>query len=139
MDGRKFLSLVQGKKTYLVVAIGLVLGVIQGLDDSKIITVHIPWYVDALLGFLGLATLRKGVSTQTEQATVAFVNLAEVILQAVSQVQQTMPTKRDIKQSNQEAVAKVAAVVQTTEYKKAPTEEARSDLLNESQLPKGLK
>ena len=80
-------SVLNNKKTYLVVAIGLVMGVVQALDESKIISFHIPVYADVLLGFLGLGTLRNGVQAASEKTTLALVQLIETIIQGVQTVQ----------------------------------------------------
>lgn len=65
----KFLSFAQGKKTYTVVVVGLVLGIIQGLDAAGVSHITIPFYVNWALGFLGLAALRSGVQAQSAKTT----------------------------------------------------------------------
>lgn len=47
-----------GKRTYIVAAVTFVLGGLQALG------LHVPTEVYALLGSLGLAALRAGVSAQ---------------------------------------------------------------------------
>ncbi len=55
----KLISLKSGWKTYAVVAAGLALGAAQAVG------VHVPGWLDMVLGFLGLGALRHGVQSQT--------------------------------------------------------------------------
>jgi hypothetical protein len=55
----KLISLKSGWKTYAVVLAGVGFGAAQAFG------VHIPGWLDTVLGFLGLGALRHGVQTQT--------------------------------------------------------------------------
>lgn len=122
----KLISFTQNKKTYAVIAVGLVMGVIQGLDDAKVINFHVPVYLDFILGLLGMGTLRHGVQASTEKTT---ADLAELIAQVMASVEN--PTVVQVT-----AEGKVKQVVQTPAYGTA-TEEKQTEMLNESQLTKG--
>lgn len=74
----KFIDFQQGKKTYAVVAVGVVLGFCQYYG------IHIPSWVDWGLTFLGLGTLRAGVQAQSVKTAAAVADLAKLILQNVT-------------------------------------------------------
>lgn len=61
----KLISWKSGWKTYAVVLAGVVLGAIQGLDANGMANIHVPSWIDWILGFLGAGTLRHGIQTQT--------------------------------------------------------------------------
>ncbi len=66
----KLLSFADGWKTYLVVVIGVGLGVAQSFG------IHIPNWVDVTLGFLGMGAMRAGV---TKSSAVAAVDIEELV------------------------------------------------------------
>jgi hypothetical protein len=76
----QFLSFADGKKTYAVVAVGVALGVVQGLDDSGLAHVHVPSAVNWVLMFLGLGAARVGIQAQSAKATAAVVQLVRDVL-----------------------------------------------------------
>jgi thiamine transporter ThiT len=82
-----FLSFAEGKKTYAAVLAGLALGVLQGLDQSNIVHVHVPGWLDWILMFLGLGAARHAIQSQTAKTTDDVIALVRAIL-----VDITVPT-----------------------------------------------
>ncbi len=76
----QFLSFAQGKKTYAVVAVGVALGLVQGLDDSGVAHIHVPSAVNWVLMFLGLGAARVGIQAQSARATADVVQLVRDVL-----------------------------------------------------------
>lgn len=76
------LTWAQGKKTYLTVAVGIALGVAQGLG------VHVPGWLDWILGFAGLgfhrSALTNSMAAQSEYLTKAFEAFTQTTLQQIS-------------------------------------------------------
>jgi hypothetical protein len=75
-----YLGFAEGKKTYAAVIAGLVLGVLQGLDQSNIVHVAAPGWLDWILMFLGLGAARRAIQTQTAKTTDDVVGLVRAIL-----------------------------------------------------------
>lgn len=114
----------KNKKTYAVVGIGLILGVIQGLDDSGTTSIHIPSWVNWGLGFLGLGALRMGVQASAENSTQQFMALFNMVSANLETTSATQVTAENT----------ALAVAATPAYKSAVSEEMKTDLLNKSQL-----
>lgn len=55
----KLMNLLKGKKTYIVVAIGVI---INGAHTMGLINPNLLPIINVILGFLGLAALRAGVT-----------------------------------------------------------------------------
>ncbi len=79
-----FLSFAQGKKTYAAVLAGILLGVLQGLDQANIAHVHVPAWLDWILMFLGLGAARHAIQSQTAKATDDVIALVRTILDDVT-------------------------------------------------------
>ena len=75
-----FLSFAQGKKTYAAVVAGIALGVLQGLDQSNIVHVNVPGWLDWILMFLGLGAARHAIQSQTAKTTDDVIALVRAIL-----------------------------------------------------------
>src|SRR5215470_19643361 len=75
-----FLSFAEGKKTYAAVLAGIALGVLQGLDQSNIVHVHVPGWLDWILMFLGLGAARHAIQSQTAKTTDDVAALVRAIL-----------------------------------------------------------
>jgi len=76
----KLLSLARGYRTYAVVAAGLFIGVVQGLDAAHVTNIAIPGFVNWLVVFLGLGTTRMAVAAQSATAARDLAILAETVL-----------------------------------------------------------
>jgi thiamine transporter ThiT len=87
-----FLSFAEGKKTYAAVLAGLLLGVLQGLDQSNLVHAHVPAWVDWILMFLGLGAARHAIQSQTAKTTDDVVALVRAILVDVSLPSPAKPT-----------------------------------------------
>ena len=83
-----FLSFARGKKTYAAVIAGLVLGVLQGLDQSNIVHVHVPGWIDWILMFFGLGAARHAIQSETAKTTDDVIALVRAVL-----VDITLPTE----------------------------------------------
>ena len=91
----RFIKLTTGYKTYAVVAVGLVLGIIQGLDAAHVANIPIPDWVNWVLLFAGMGTTRLAVTQAAATATQNLVRLATVMLDTLSdQIAQGPPAAR---------------------------------------------
>lgn len=118
-----------GKKTYIAAAIGVALGVINGLHDAGVTTFVVPGYVMFGLGFLGLGTLRAGIAKSTEAAVFAGVSGAQTVLAALAAPAGTFTPLSPVPTAEQ----KVTQAAQTPGYA-AASEQQKTEILNESQL-----
>ena len=75
-----YLGFAEGKKTYAAVIAGVALGVLQGLDQSNIVHVHVPAWFDWILMFLGLGAARHAIQSQTAKTTDDVIALVRAIL-----------------------------------------------------------
>jgi len=101
-----FLSFAQGKKTYAAVLAGIVLGVLQGLDQANIAHVHVPAWLDWILMFLGLGAARHAIQSQTAKTTGDVIALVRAIL-----VDVTVPPPTKLGEPNSDTTG---VVVRTT-------------------------
>lgn len=62
------LSFLSGKKSYIVAAVAVLVGLDQGLIQAGYSIPAIPQWVLVLLGAAGLYTLRNGITTDTAKA-----------------------------------------------------------------------
>ena len=74
----KFLDIAQGKKTYAVVVIGMGLGIAQHFGW------HVPGWLDWVIGFAGMGTLRMAVQAQSAKSADDLDILARTVLQAIT-------------------------------------------------------
>lgn len=81
----KFLDFQSGRKTYIVVAVGVALGIAQHFN------IHIPSYVDWALAFLGMGTLRHAVTAQSAKSAAAVDDLVKLVLENIT-VAEPVPT-----------------------------------------------
>ena len=70
----------RGYRTYAVVAVGIALGIVEGLDSAHVTNVQIPAFVNWLVVFLGMGTTRMAVAAQSAQAAKDLAQLAETVL-----------------------------------------------------------
>lgn len=75
-----FLSFAEGKKTYAAVIAGIVLGVLQGLDQSNVVHLNVPNWIDWILMFFGLGAARHAIQSQAAKTTDDVVALVRAIL-----------------------------------------------------------
>ena len=75
-----FLSFAEGKKTYAAVIAGVVLGVLQGLDQSNVVHLHAPGWLDWILIFFGLGAARHAIQSETAKTTDDVIALVRAIL-----------------------------------------------------------
>jgi hypothetical protein len=71
------MQFIQGKKTYLIAAIGVAMGVYDALIPYLHLAA-IPGWVFVILGFLGLSAGRSAITTDTQKAVTDV--LAQVIV-----------------------------------------------------------
>ena len=121
----KFLDWPTGKKTYITVAIGLSIGVYQGLTGHTI-----PEWVYVLLGFAGLGFQRMAVTGQTQIATQA----VEVLLQSVLSQISTPDTPTSAVAPGQTVTVSGQPVVIGKPTPKDLDEKSVTDALNSAQL-----
>lgn len=94
----KFISMTSGYKTYITVAVGIVLAALQTFDPTllaKISPILDNTFVDFGLSLAGLGFLRLGVAKQTktsQDALAAFQALQKVYNDVASQVTVPSPT-----------------------------------------------
>lgn len=62
------MNIASGYKTYIVAAIGILVGLDQGLIQAGYHIPAIPGWILTLLGFAGLYSLRSGIATDTAKA-----------------------------------------------------------------------
>lgn len=74
----KFVNPKSGWKTYAVVVIAIGMGVAETMG------VHIPSWVDWVLAFLGLGTLRHAVTTQSAKAAREMEALVKAVIETVT-------------------------------------------------------
>ena len=74
----KILDYLKGKKTYITVAVGIAVGVAQGLGY------HVPPQTDVILGFLGLGFHRAGVQAASEQTTKDVDTLVKAVIDSLN-------------------------------------------------------
>lgn len=140
----KLITWARGKKTYIVVAVGVILGTIDALHDYGLTTFVVPGYVMFGLTFLGLGTLRAGVEKGTESAVGSAVSMALQVLSAIRAPDappsfapvSPAPTAEDVTSSRNAASQLVKQVAQSPGYA-AASEQQKTELLNESQINKG--
>ena len=87
-----FLSFAEGKKTYAAVLAGILLGILQGLDQSNIVHAHVPGWADWILMFLGLGAARHAIQSQTAKTTDDVIALVRAILVDISVPSPAKPT-----------------------------------------------
>jgi len=75
-----FLGFAEGRKTYAAVLAGIALGVLQGLDQSNVVHVAVPGWLDWILMFLGLGAARHAIQSQTAKTTDDVIALVRAIL-----------------------------------------------------------
>lgn len=74
----KFITLKSGWKTYATCLVGITLGIAQARG------IQIPGWVDIILGFFGLGSLRHAVTTQSAAAAADLQTLVRTVIGAVS-------------------------------------------------------
>lgn len=74
----KLLNWQNGRKTYMVVVVGIALGVADHFGW------HVPGWADWALTFLGLGTLRHAVETQSAKSAADLDDLVQLVLQNVT-------------------------------------------------------
>lgn len=123
----KFINFQTNKKTYLVVAAGLVVGLLEATN------VHIPGWLNFILMMLGIGFTRSGINSQTKVTVEAVEALVQQVLAQVT----TAEASRSPLQPG--SVVSVPdgpqIVIGRPSPSKSPEEErAITDALNASQL-----
>lgn len=73
----KLISWAQGRKTYIVIAVGVAMGIAQHYN------VPIPWWVNIGLMALGGSALRKGVTDETAKTATDLAALMGTVMDSV--------------------------------------------------------
>jgi hypothetical protein len=79
----KIIDVLNGKKTYAAVAVGLLIGIVQGLNDAGIAHIAIPAWADFIVMFLGLGAARLAIEKQSEKTAADAAALAKDVIAAV--------------------------------------------------------
>lgn len=126
----KLLEWTKGKKTYLTIAVGVALGVYQGVTGHDV-----PSYVYLGLGLLGLGFHRSALTDQTKKITELVEAVAGSILTQI-----TVPDPQPVAVNPvliEHTVVPVVPTVSITVGKPSPktvSEEQVTDALNAAQL-----
>lgn len=120
----KFIDFAKNKKTYAVVLVGLGCGIYQWYTGHDL-----PSYVDWGLGFLGLASLRHSVQTQTQTAAEAAAKLVSTVLDQI-----TIPDTVIVPAPTQTVLTKGDVIVIGQPSPKTVSEHDVTEALNGAQL-----
>lgn len=126
----KFKSLKSGWKTYATVAVGIGFGVAQAYG------VHIPTWVDIILGFAGIGFGRMAISSQAEESTVAIQKLVQDVLTQVS-VPDNVQTPVVVNDASRGlTVGQTVVIGKPSPMGQTPAEShAETEALNSAQIP----